>query len=83
MSTNLENVLTAIEALTPAERQEVIDYLLDDDEGEWQPQPFVLSEEWKAELARRSAEYDAGDVKGVPWEEIQARWAAERAAGKR
>jgi putative addiction module component (TIGR02574 family) len=31
-----------------------------------------LSEEWLAEINRRSAEYDAGSVQPVPWEQIRA-----------
>ena len=31
-----------------------------------------LSDEWLAEIQRRSAEFDAGLVKPIPWEEIRA-----------
>jgi putative addiction module component (TIGR02574 family) len=31
-----------------------------------------LSDEWLAEIHRRSAEYDAGTVQPIPWEEIRA-----------
>ena len=31
-----------------------------------------LSAEWAAEIQRRSAEFDAGSVSTVPWEEIRA-----------
>lgn len=31
-----------------------------------------LSDEWQAEIQRRSAELDAGLVKGIPWEQIRA-----------
>jgi putative addiction module component (TIGR02574 family) len=31
-----------------------------------------LSNEWIAEINRRSAEYDAGLVQPVPWEQIRA-----------
>jgi putative addiction module component (TIGR02574 family) len=31
-----------------------------------------LSEEWTAEIQRRSAQYDAGSVQAVPWEQIRA-----------
>jgi putative addiction module component (TIGR02574 family) len=31
-----------------------------------------LSDEWLAEIQRRSAEYDAGAVQPVPWEQIRA-----------
>ncbi len=32
----------------------------------------ALSEEWLAEIRRRSAEYDSGSVDGIPWERIRA-----------
>lgn len=31
-----------------------------------------LSQEWLAEIQRRSAEFDSGSVRTVPWEEIRA-----------
>ena len=31
-----------------------------------------LSEEWLDEIKRRSAEFDAGKVRPVPWEEVRA-----------
>jgi putative addiction module component (TIGR02574 family) len=31
-----------------------------------------LSDEWIAEIQRRSAQYDAGSVQVVPWEQIRA-----------
>lgn len=38
------------------------------------PQDAVppLSDEWVAEINRRSAEYDAGLVSTVPWEQVRA-----------
>jgi putative addiction module component (TIGR02574 family) len=30
-----------------------------------------LSEEWRTEINRRSAEYDAGLVQPVPWEQVR------------
>ena len=38
-----------------------------------------LSNEWLAEIDRRSAEYDAGLVQAVPWEQVRAE--AGRRAG--
>jgi putative addiction module component (TIGR02574 family) len=32
----------------------------------------ALSDEWLAEIQKRSAEYDAGLVPGTPWEEIRS-----------
>jgi putative addiction module component (TIGR02574 family) len=31
-----------------------------------------LSDEWLAEIERRSAEYDAGAVTPIPWEQVRA-----------
>ena len=31
-----------------------------------------LNDEWLAEINRRSAEYDAGLVNTIPWEQIRA-----------
>ena len=31
-----------------------------------------LTDEWIAEIQRRSAEYDSGSVQPVPWEQIRA-----------
>ena len=33
--------------------------------------PPTLSDEWVAEIERRSAEYDAGSVQPIPWEQTQ------------
>jgi putative addiction module component (TIGR02574 family) len=31
-----------------------------------------LSQEWREEIQRRSAEYDAGLVQPIPWEQVRA-----------
>jgi putative addiction module component (TIGR02574 family) len=31
-----------------------------------------LSEEWRAEIKRRSDEFDAGSVQSIPWEQVHA-----------
>ena len=31
-----------------------------------------LSDEWLAEIERRSADYDAGLVQAIPWEQVRA-----------
>jgi putative addiction module component (TIGR02574 family) len=38
-----------------------------------------LSDEWVAEIERRSAEYEAGSVQAIPWEQVPAD--ARRRAG--
>ena len=30
-----------------------------------------LSDEWLAEIQRRSAEFDAGNVRAIPWEQVR------------
>jgi putative addiction module component (TIGR02574 family) len=30
-----------------------------------------LSDEWRAEIERRSAEFDAGSVQPIPWEQVR------------
>lgn len=73
MSPNLATVLAAAESLPIGERYELIDRLLqglDDlvnDEAE-RPTP-ALSEAWRQEIARRSAEYDAGRAETVSWQD--------------
>jgi putative addiction module component (TIGR02574 family) len=80
MSENFPAVLAAAEALPVAERRELIALLLDglDDTASESP---PLTEAWRQEIARRSAEYDAGQAATVSWEEVQARWQARRTAG--
>lgn len=40
-----------------------------------------LSDEWAAEIQKRSAEYDAGGVVTVPWDQVKAE-ALQRLAAK-
>lgn len=40
-----------------------------------------LGDEWTAEIQRRSAEYDAGGVQTVPWDQVKAE-ALSRLAAK-
>ena len=73
MSPTVISVLSIAESLTVPERHELIDRLMDglpDQVAE----PPALSEAWKREIARRSAELDAGEAATVDWKEIQARW---------
>jgi putative addiction module component (TIGR02574 family) len=32
---------------------------------------FVYAAEWAAEIAKRSAELDSGEVETIPWEEVR------------
>jgi putative addiction module component (TIGR02574 family) len=51
------------------ERVQLIDAL-------WETLPVEamppLSEEWRAEIGRRSDEFDAGSVQPIPWEQVHA-----------
>jgi putative addiction module component (TIGR02574 family) len=40
-----------------------------------------LSDEWAAEIQKRSAEYDAGGIETVPWDQVKAD-ALQRLAAK-
>lgn len=81
MSPNLATALSAVEALTTDERQALIDHLLDEVDDEPEPAAFELSPAWKEEIARRSAEIDAGGVPWKTWDEIKAKWAARETTG--
>ena len=65
---DFQSILTSATRLPVDERLDLIDAL-------WQTVPEdalpPLSEEWFAEIQRRSAEIDAGAVKTLPWEEVR------------
>jgi putative addiction module component (TIGR02574 family) len=80
MSTYPE-ILEAALALPPSQRGELAEVVWESmadepDNGESAPE---LSAAWRAEIARRSAEIDAGTAKCVTWEEMRNR--ARRLAG--
>lgn len=64
-----ETLLADASRLPIAERIQLIEALWDTVPDDTLP---PLSEEWLAEIQRRSAEFDAGAVRTVPWEEIRA-----------
>lgn len=35
------------------------------------PQQPEMSQAWKDEIARRSAAYDRGELKSIPWEQVR------------
>lgn len=70
MSPVAEQVLQTALSLTAEEQVELIEALiaaLDQDD----PQP--LDDAWMAEIRRRSAEFDAGQVTPIPWEVVRRR----------
>lgn len=67
--TTLNAVLTDATQLPLAERIELIEALWETVPEEALP---PLSEEWMAEIERRSAEFKAGIAKTTPWETVHA-----------
>ncbi len=64
--------------LPVAERIQLIEALWDTVPEDCLP---PLSDEWRAEIEKRSAEYDSGSVVAVPWETIGADALRRLAAG--
>jgi putative addiction module component (TIGR02574 family) len=82
---SFEEVIEAALALSRQERAKLVDAVrasLDHDELPFDPS-------WLAEIRRRSAEYKAGKVKTIPWEQVRdrarrrARAEAKKRANKR
>jgi putative addiction module component (TIGR02574 family) len=70
MSPGGEQLLQAALALPEDERLEMIEALLAAlDQGSSRP----IDDTWMAEVRRRSAEFDAGKVKPIPWSEVKER----------
>ena len=64
-----DSLLASATELPLADRIQLIEALWTTiPEGAYPP----LSEDWLAEIARRSAEFDAGLVAVVPWEQVKA-----------
>jgi putative addiction module component (TIGR02574 family) len=67
---SFQDVLDAARALNATERIRLADAIWEDvPPADW-PKP---SEEWIAEVQRRSAEYDAGRASAATWAEVRAR----------
>lgn len=64
-----ESVLADAGSLPVVDRIRLIEALWDTVPPDSRP---PLSDEWIAEIQRRSAEYDSGLVRTVPWEQIRA-----------
>lgn len=71
MTRSLEAVEAAAMQLSPEERSELIERLIDT----VLPAP-PLHPAWEAEIARRVAEMDAGLVEGIPAEQVFAKMRA-------
>jgi putative addiction module component (TIGR02574 family) len=70
MSPGSEQVLNSALALPAEEQIELIEALIAA-QDEADPQP--LDDAWMAEIRRRSAEYDAGNVTPIPWPVVRDR----------
>jgi len=74
MSTYVEVLRMAL-SLPAKDRRELWHAVFESLDGEEiiDDEPPILSDTWKAEIARRSAEIDAGTAIGIPWEEVRER----------
>jgi putative addiction module component (TIGR02574 family) len=65
---DVKSILSSAKLLSVDERLELIDAL-------WETVPSdalpALSDEWRAEILRRSAELDAGSITTIPWEQVR------------
>ncbi len=66
---NFETLLADARCLPVPERIQLIEALWDTVPADSLP---PLTDEWLAEIWRRSAEFDSGSVKTTPWEQIRA-----------
>ena len=66
---NYETLLADASSLPVADRIQLIEALWDTLPADCLP---PLTDEWAAEIERRSAEYDSGSVQTVPWEQVRA-----------
>ena len=70
MNEQLDRILDAALALTDEDQLRLLDALgaALDERG---LRPF--DDSWLGEIRRRSAEFDSGSVKSIPWAEVKAR----------
>ena len=66
---NYETLLADASLLPATDRIQLIEALWDTLPTDSAPS---LSDEWRDEIQRRSAEYDSGSVATTPWEQIRA-----------
>jgi putative addiction module component (TIGR02574 family) len=67
----IEQIEAQAMQLSPQERADLADRLWWSVES--QKEPFALSPEWEAEIARRVAELEAGNTQFIPAQEAMAR----------
>jgi putative addiction module component (TIGR02574 family) len=63
-----QEIIEEAKKLPPDERQALAEALWDSLESE----PTSLSPEWTAEVSSRIAQLERGEVKAVPWSEVEA-----------
>jgi putative addiction module component (TIGR02574 family) len=68
MTPAVEQILQAALALPEPDRVELVDALIAALEPETSA---AIDDAWRAEVSRRSAEYDAGLVKPIPWAKVK------------
>ena len=66
---DFQTILADASRLPVVDRIQLIEALWDTVPGDALP---PLTDEWLAEIQRRSAEFDSGTVKSVPWEQVRA-----------
>jgi len=64
-----DDLLADVTCLPVADRILMIDAIWDTLPADSLP---PLSDEWVAEIRRRSAEYDSGSAETVPWDQVKA-----------
>jgi len=63
----VDSVLQAALALSPEERLDLVDSI----QASLAPDDLPFDPRWLEIVRKRSAEYDAGLVKSIPWEEVK------------
>ncbi len=66
---DVQSILADASRLPVVDRIQLIEALWDTVPEDALP---PLTDEWLAEIQRRSAEFDSGAVKSVPWEQVRA-----------
>lgn len=65
---DIQSILLSAQQLSVGERLALIDAL-------WETVPSTalppLSDEWRTEIQRRTAELDAGTIATIPWEQVR------------
>jgi putative addiction module component (TIGR02574 family) len=71
MDVSVEELERKAHALSPSERGEFITRLIASLEGEQEANAQDIAAAWDAEIARRAAQADAGQVDWVPAEQVK------------